>query len=181
MAFAFMLSLDGIADAIISGVFQDLAAAGISTSMLGEGYHPHITLGICNQIDREPLWPALSALAAQTQSLPILLSHIGIFQGPDGVVYYGVTVTQPLLDLHNTFHQVFAPYAREQWEYYLRGKWVPHCTVAFELTTEGVSQAVPICLRTQLPLQARLTSLVVAEILPDRAQTIFKHDLEGSA
>lgn len=177
MAFAAVLSLDGPTDAIISSVLQDLADAEISTSMLSPGYHPHITLGICNRIDDEQLWPALSALAVQTQPLPILLSHIGIFHGPDGVVFFGATVTQPLLDLHKAFHRVFAPFAHEQWQYYLSGQWVPHCTVAFDLTPEGISRAISICLRIRLPLQARLCSLKVAEILPDRAEIIYKHDL----
>ena len=178
MAYAVELYLDANIEGIMRGVWKSLAEAGISSSMLGEGFYPHITLGIANQLDSEGLWPALSTLAVRTCTFPILFSHIGVFANIESVVFFGATVTRPLLDLHEAFHQIFDPFAQDQWEYYRTGLWVPHCTVAFGLTPAGVAEAVSICMQTQLPLYAEVDGLGVAEINANQARTIFMHRLD---
>ncbi len=182
MAYAVELYLDAETEGILRGMWKAIAEAGISNSMLGEGFYPHITLGIANQLDSAGLWPALSSLAQETCTLELILSHIGIFPNPDGgVVFLGATVTRELHELHQTFHKIFDQYAQDTWTYYQIGKWVPHCTVAFGLTQAGIAQAIPICMQVRLPIQARVDGIGVAEVLPNQARTIFMHRLDHTS
>jgi hypothetical protein len=179
MAFAVELYLDEVTEGIIRGIWKTIAEAGISTSMMAEGFYPHITLGIANQLDSTGLWPALSNLARETCPINLTLSHIGVFPNAEGVVYLGATATRPLLEFHEAFHQIFNEYAQEPWAYYQVGNWVPHCTVSFGLTGSGVTQVVSLCLQVGLPLKVALAGIGVAEVLPNRARTIFMHRLDS--
>lgn len=179
MAYAVELYLDAETEGILRGVWKSIAGAGISTSMQGEGFYPHLTLGIANQLDSASLWPALSALANETCPIDLSLTHIGIFPNAEGgVVFFGATVTRELLDLHQVFHQIFDQYAQGTWPYYQIGSWVPHCTVSFGLTQSGVAQAISICLQVRLPIHARVEGIGVAEVMPNQARTIFMHRLD---
>jgi 2'-5' RNA ligase len=179
MPYAVELYLDANTEGIIRGIWRALADEGISESMLGEGFYPHITLGIANQMDSAGLWPELSAMARQTCPLPLTLSHFGVFPNVEGVVFLGATLTRPLLDVHDAFTGLFERYAQEPWGYYQPGNWVPHCTVAHDLTGNGVSQAISVCMRVRLPIQARVEGLGVTEILPGLARTIYMHRLDS--
>lgn len=179
MAFAVELYLDADTEGLVRGLWKGMAEAGISDSMLGEGFYPHITLGIANQLDSSGLWPALSTLARGACPLSLNFAHIGVFPNAEAVVYLGATVTRPLLEFHEAFQQIFSPFAQEPWAYYQTGSWVPHCTVSFGLTRAGVLQAVELCLRqVRLPLQAQVAGIGVAEVLPNRARTIFMHRMD---
>jgi len=182
MAYAVELYLDAETQGSLREVWKAIAEAGISSSMLGEGFYPHLTLGIANQLDSASLWPALSNLAQQTCSIEFILSHIGVFPNPDGgVVFFGATVTRELHELHQSFHNIFDQYAQDTWSYYQVGKWVPHCTVAFGLTQAGITQAVSVCMQVQLPVQVRVEGIGVAEVFPNQARTIFMHRLDHAS
>ncbi|MFM8322858.1 MAG: 2'-5' RNA ligase family protein [Chloroflexota bacterium] len=179
MPFAIELYLDARTEALLRGVWQALADAGVSRSMLGEGFSPHITLGIADQLDSARLWPDLQELARQTCPLPVALTHIGVFPNAEGVVFFGATPSRPLLELHERFNLIFDRYAVQPWEYYRVGAWVPHCTVAFGLSQEGVSRAVALCMQTRLPVPAEVDGIGVAEVVPGRsARTLFAHRLD---
>jgi 2'-5' RNA ligase len=178
MPYAVELYLDATTEQLVRGLWRTLAEAGVSQAMLAEGFYPHITLGIANQLDSAALWPELSAMARRTCPQPVTLSHFGVFPNPEAVLFLGATVTRSLLDMHEAFSQLFEAYAQEPWGYYRPGHWVPHCTLALYLDPAGISQALNICLPVGLPIEARVEGLGVTEINPHQARTIYMHRLD---
>ena len=115
------------------GIWQSLADAGISDFMLGLDYPPHMTLFLADEIDTLGMRSALRGLAAQTPPLPTRFPSVGIFPGPQAVMFLAPSTNRGLLDLHLRCWQVMQPYTRGIQEHYRPGVWVPHVTVGFGL------------------------------------------------
>ena len=71
MAYAVTLCLDDSAARGIADVWQRLADAGISDSMVTLGYRPHLTLAIADRADPAATVAVLKEFAERTPSLPV--------------------------------------------------------------------------------------------------------------
>jgi 2'-5' RNA ligase len=85
-------------------------------------------------------------------SLPGLwLYTLGTFPSDPAVgsvLFLGAVVDTELIAVHSAVHDVLAGRARHPWAHYLPGAWVPHCTLAPDLTPDQLGAAV----RTLHPL-----------------------------
>ena len=91
------------------------------------------------------------------------LVSLGTFSNRQGVVFLGVVATRELIELHERFDALFRSVARDPWEYYRPGRWVPHCTLTTALAPEQVAPALRVCAEVPLPIQARLESIAIVE------------------
>ena len=135
MPFVVELYFDPSTEAIVRDAWKAIDEAGISDSMPKGGYCPHISLGVCNHLETDLLIQELSTFAVSITSFQLSFPNIGIFSTSEGVVFLGVTVTEELLSVHAAFHKIFKKHAEDQREYYTVGSWVPHCTLAFGLSS----------------------------------------------
>jgi len=151
MPYAVELFFDAATEAALRRLWDALADADI-THYMRDRYRPHISLGGCRTLrDTAAFTAALESFATtQADALPVTLEHLGIFPGAEGVVFYGITVTTPLLVLHRRFHTLFTAHAVDWSPYYEPGRWVPHCTLAHGLAPAAIPDAV-ILLRDILP------------------------------
>ena len=163
MACAVTIYFDLETDAAICGVWQAIEDAGLPSAMLNMGYRPHITLSVCEQMDLDELKKNLPVLIASTPPIPVTFSQLGIFPGPDGVIFLGVTVNKMLANLHASYWRTADAYMGAASEYYRPDIWVPHVTLAYGLTPELVGQVVTVLLKTPLPAQGLATEFVVTD------------------
>lgn len=181
MAYVVELFCDAATEAALRRLWDALANAGLTTATQ-ERYRPHVSLGGCRDLrDAAALLRALETLATeQAGPLPVTLSHLGVFPGEEGVVFYGVTVTPPLLVLHRRFHAQFAPTALDWSPFYEPGRWVPHCTLAYGLEPDRLSEAVTV-LQTVVspPLSGLLTSIALVEIPSGEERGVFAFSNEN--
>lgn len=157
----------------IKKIQQEIAARKISDFAQKFSVGPHITLAIfaellCDKCERE-----LKTLTRQTQSLNLSMSHIGIFNNDDAVVFLAPSVLSKLLDFHLLLHEKLMGVGVNPWENYLPGNWVPHCTLAMDLKKNRVPEAVRISQNLSLPLQLSTKSLGVVEFEPMTAFFTF--------
>lgn len=164
MAFGVMLTLDPVTDMVVRGVWSALADAGVDRSMLDGGVPPHVTLTLGEHVNLAELQSAMAGFAATTQSFRITLSSLGTFPTAEGVLFFGVTVTQTLLEVHAEFSRIFSRFARQPNAYYRMGTWVPHCTLAMGLGPDGLLAATEIARRTQLPVFGNAVRLGLVEV-----------------
>lgn len=179
MPFVVELYFDTSTEERICDAWKAIDAAGISDSMPKGGYRPHVSLGVCDHLETNPLAQELSTFAASVAPFRLSFPNIGIFSTSEGVVFLGVTVTEQLLNVHARFHEIFRKYALEQREYYAIGKWTPHCTLAFGLSELEIREAVKICRQIVLPTSTEVKEIGVVEVSPTSCRTLYLCDLNS--
>ncbi len=179
MPFAVEMYMDADSEAKIRRTWESLAEAGIKSSMLEAGYRPHVSLGVCEELDVNGLARELSSFAESISPFALTLSSVGLFPSSEGVIFLGVTPTERLLEVNHDFHQFFGKYAKAQREHYQTGKWVPHCTLAFDLSDGMLAEAIEVCRRMPLPIHSRIEEIGVAEVSPSSARLLCLYNLKG--
>lgn len=138
---------------------------------------PHLTLAVIEELDAEALRPTLQAFCQSMPPLPLHLAAVGAFPTSEGVVYLAPVVTRPLLAAHASLCRVLTDAGYTPEPYYRPQNWVPHCTVAANLTRAQVSEAVDLCLQADVFHTDQLTQLMVARFPP--LQAIYSLPLRG--
>jgi hypothetical protein len=163
MNIAIELCLDEQADARIREIWERIERAGLPSRLLEFGHTPHVSLGVCADLDRPSFTARLAEFAAREPKLHATFASLGTFSNRQGVVFLGLINTRELLDMHARFDALFAVTARDPWEYYRPGRWVPHCTLTTALDPTQVAAALRVCAEVPLPIQATLESVAIVE------------------
>ena len=163
MPFAIELALDPAASAVVRCIWRELEAAGI-TYMARSGAHPHISFGIWEALDLPVAQAELAVVAREIEPLPVTLASVRRFT--TGAVFLAPELTSELTELHARFHRRFARFGTGAWEHYAPGLWVPHCTLAMDLTEDLMPMALEIARRVPLPLGGRLERIGIVAFRP---------------
>ncbi|MES2462625.1 MAG: 2'-5' RNA ligase family protein [Armatimonadota bacterium] len=178
MAFAVELFFDAATEAALRRLIDTTAGRDSSSS----SYRPHVSLGGSKRLrDAPSLIHALETLASeQAGAFPVTLAHLGLFPGDEGVIFYGVTVTTPLLLLQRRFHALFTPLAIDWSPFYQPGSWVPHCTLAYGLPQDRLSDVI-VKLQQQVPpsISGLLTSIALVHIPSGDERAVFAFEATG--
>ena len=165
MPYAVHLFFDENTETKINQIWKKLADTGIAPYLHQSANRPHITLAVYQQLDPAACQTLLRSIAAEQPPLPLSFQYIGIFPTP-GAVFAGPTVADTLLNLHRRTHETLQPISADPTPYYVPGQWVPHCTLAMELTPELLTPAVEISLELSLPLEGKITKIGCTEQPP---------------
>lgn len=154
MSYGVALTFDDAAAAVVHGIWQEVADASDNSAMLRAGAVPHVSLGGCDDPDESAFAPALAAFAKTLQPITLTFDSIGAFITTRAVLFLAPVVTTSLLKVHSGFHATLAGYAHAPIEYYLPGRWVPHCTIGIDLAPAELGAAVASMTRCKLPIRA---------------------------
>jgi len=163
MNFAVEMFFDAAADERVREVWERIAKAGLPSRLLENGSTPHVSLGVCAELDPRAFAEELREFAAGEPRISARLVSVATFANREGVVFFGVVATRDLLDLHARFDAMFDRAARGPWEYYRPGRWVPHCTLTTALDPAQVAAALRVCAETTLPMQVTLAEVAIVE------------------
>ena len=177
MPFVVELYFDPSAEERIRNAWKAVDEAGISDSMPKGGYRPHVSLGVCNHLETNSLARELTTFAAGIAPFRLSFPNIGVFSTSEGVVYLGATVTEQLLNVHTAFHEIFKKHAKKQREYYTVGRWVPHCTLAFGLSENQITEAVTVCRQIDLPVSTEVIGIGLVEVSTTGCRALYVCDL----
>jgi hypothetical protein len=158
-----ILYFDHETEAAIRGLWQAIDDAGLPSPMLDLNFPPHLTMMVCQEMDLDGLRAALPNYIATHPPMPISFSGIGIFTGPEPVVYLSVTANRALFDLHANFWRVASPFNRGESVYYRPGMWVPHVTLSQGRQDGKTVEVLQALLRARVPQYGLLRDLVIAE------------------
>jgi 2'-5' RNA ligase len=162
VAHAIEMFFDDQADTEVRRLWQVLAGAGLPSlaTRTHRRHRPHVSLAVCESLDSADLTRLRAVLADRH---PVLELHVlGVFPGPDGVLFLGVPATMNLLALHAEAHEALAGQPVTHWPYYLPGNWVPHCGLAQDLDSDGVAEAFRL-LHGYRPVTATVTSAGITD------------------
>jgi 2'-5' RNA ligase len=163
MPFAVEMFFEEDADDLVRGVWADLAQANVTSFMIDGDYRPHVTLGVFDQYSSPEFENELPTFAKGLPRLPLQFDYIGVFLQPKCVVFFGPVVTEQLLSVHRDFNSHFANLVTGASPLCPTGKWVPHCTLAFDIPRGAVPAAVEVCSRVKLRFTTEVTEIGLVE------------------
>ena len=166
MSYATVLHFDPATEDAVYAIWD--ALAGLAARSMGDsGIQPHVTLADSEHVDLHALEAATATFAASTLPFRLALSSVGLFSTDEGVLFFGVTVSRALLELHAEYSRIFGYHARQPNAYYRLGAWVPHVTLAMGLAEAQVSEALAIVRRVPLPIHGSVPELAIVRVPGD--------------
>lgn len=173
MAFSVILYLDPVTDAEVRSLWQLLSERQISSVMTDMGVRPHVSLAGFEHVEAEAFCQALKVFAHSARPVTVRFEAVGTFPTEKGVVYLAPVVTLELLQLHAKFNNLVTELGLVPDEYYVPGNWVPHCTLAINLTPDEVAAAVTLGCQSHVFHTAALTHIGLVEYMPIREICTF--------
>jgi len=163
MAYAITLGLDPESAAPVIAMWETLASRGLSEAALRPGYPPHLTLAVfADSADPPRLIAAARELAGKWRRCKVSFVSLGLFPGTPTTLFLAPVVTTTLIGQHRDLLSCLAD--QPVTPHYQVGRWVPHATLASDLTdpTAAVASLDP----PKLPIAAVLDRIEVVRFRP---------------
>jgi 2'-5' RNA ligase len=163
MAFAVTLLFDSEIAAAIAVRWELLAAAGVSRSMLDLGYRPHVTLVVHDGPIDVGATVALDRVFAQTDRMAVTLTGVTSFGSGSGVCYAALAPSPDLMRLQAKTVSAMGDACRP---HYQTGRWMPHCTLATDMSDLDMGRANALLDKDWRPLQGCFERAELVEFVP---------------
>ncbi|MTI61926.1 MAG: 2'-5' RNA ligase family protein [Firmicutes bacterium] len=82
-------------------------------------------------------------------------------------------ITMDLLKFHRKFHNYFTDFIDEQVEYYLPNAWIPHCTIALNISQAKVIKTIEEILSKYEPIEVKIKSISFVKYHPAEILSSF--------
>jgi 2'-5' RNA ligase len=161
MPVAVQLFLDTKQSALIRHIWQSLADIGVS-HMIDCQSVPHVTLAIWDEVDTEAYSDIAPEYAAFWTDYKFSFSHIGVFPSTH-TIFGAPAVNRELVDKHALLFRTIEGTRSELTDYYVPGRWNPHCTLATEFDDDRWDSVFDICRREWQPFVAGVEALALVE------------------
>lgn len=160
MAQALEFFFDSEAEAAVRGLWRRLADTDVpSLATRTHGRHrPHVTFALAGNI------PAAARAALRGDLTLLSIPHLWLstLSAADGELMLTAVVDTELLAVHSAVHDVLAKRVKQPAAYYLPGSWMPHCTLAQDLTTDQMTTGFA-ALYPVRSVRARITEIAVVD------------------
>lgn len=134
-------------------------------------YPPHVSHHAAASYNLAGLAAALGAFARGRHSFQVRASGLGIFTGPEPVLYLPVIRTAELSALHVALWDAIEPCATDPSPYCSPEQWMPHITLAMhDIDAAVLGQAVALLGARPLTWDITVDNLAYIEDLGDTAQ-----------
>lgn len=100
--------------------------------------YPHLTALTAETPDMEELKEYLEQTCLETRKITVRTTGLGIFPGPNPVIFIPVLRTPALNDLHGRLHRDISEMSTEMGVYYNPNLWLPHISLALGDTTQEI-------------------------------------------
>ena len=125
-------------------------------SMLALNYPPHITFAIYDDIDQDALHAAARSAFAGVGPVHIVFDRIAHFDGSPLVLWATPQDRMALHELHRAIHDCLSLDGCR--EYYMLGRWVPHCTLAMAIPDDKRTAAMAFAAQGIKPFEVTFDS-----------------------
>jgi len=163
MAYAVTLRLDVDAAARVRALWDTLSAAGFANHAARLGYEPHLTLALLDDVADAPrLGQIVSDTSADWPAMRISLSAVAAFPAGPATLWLAPTTTAALLDRHAALCAAL-PAAHPN---YRPGAWIPHVTLADDVTAGTVGAGIDLVAERFHPFTAILDRVELLRFPP---------------
>lgn len=144
----------------IQDIWDQLERTGIPSmkSYIHHNHVPHITMLIGDQLSSEDTSIVQSIAQSEHQ---IVFGSLGLF--PQSLVLYLAAAPSPdLIQTHTCLSASLRRRGVSIWPNYAPGNWIPHCTLALEISAAQVSEAIAIS-APLLPARAGIETYAITD------------------
>lgn len=161
--FAIISKLDPDSSKIVSNLWRKLRdSCGLSG--IYKTPTPHFTWFAAEELDIDKISSELSQMAEDAEPFMIHTFGLGIFSGPDPILYLPMVKSIKLINLHRQMWHKFERFSEEPNLYYSPKLWVPHITIAFnDFTRENLSCAIKAVAFEPIELFVTVDNLNIAK------------------
>jgi hypothetical protein len=107
--------------------------------------YPHISYQVARIYDVESLEPVLRRFAASKTSFKVRAGGLGVFTGPQPVLYIPVVRSLELTQFHEAFWQEIFSTGSGILDYYHPSHWMPHITIGIgDMHKDNLSRIVRV-------------------------------------
>ncbi len=173
MPVAVQLFLDTERSAPIRHIWQSLADIGV-TYMVDVGATPHVTLAIWDEVEPAAFSEIAPGYAGSWSEFEFSFTHVGAFAS-GSTVFAAPIVGRELIDRHEVLHDMSLGAPAALSEYYVPGRWNPHCTLAMEFADAQWESVFELCRREWTPLVAGIESVALIEFGKGPVTVLSEH------
>ncbi len=128
---------------LVEDLWAELAKK-FAVSEFDRASYPHITYQVAGRYNVKSIETVLRRFAASKASFQVKVGGLGIFTGPNPVLYLRVVRSPELTQFHEALWQEISRTGSDFWDYYHPANWVPHITIGMrEMNKDNLSQIVP--------------------------------------
>ncbi len=115
----------------------------------------------------------LQEFTSSIKPIDILFTNVGYFgTGGRYTLFFAPTITRELLALHERHHGLVVPFCSTVSPYYAPRHWVPHCTLALNLSKEALARAVLLIDGGTLPITGKLEAVGLVRVARPRVEAL---------
>jgi 2'-5' RNA ligase len=157
------LSFDDRTDAAIRGFWRRLKDGGLPSVLLDRSATPHITLAACDDVRLDALLDSLTIRLRSAAEVDVTFSSLATFCNENGVLFLSAVVNREMLEIHERVIPSFADNVAPLNRFHELGRWVPHCTLATNLTKGQIAEGLSLFDDISLPMKAKGTEVRLLE------------------
>src|SRR5688572_15202755 len=177
MPYVVQLDLDRDTDEALQSLARRLEeVAGLETVRRIGDVH-HISLGVYDDLPVDAVRAKLTDFVRGASAIRIRLASIGIFPGAESTLFLAPVYNAALFDLHRRFYDELSASGVLGWEYYRPGAWVPHVTLALNITPAALAQAAAIVAAGWSAVSTTLDHLRFIRLRPVETLALYPLDL----
>lgn len=156
----------------IQRIINRLEEEGIKSITTEYNVPPHLTLIVYNTLDMNDTKDKLNLVGDKYRAFDLTLSvlGVGLLERKDFLkeppLFFLPEVTTELLAIHRYVCELFEPFRKEAIKSYLPQNWLPHCTVAFNVPTKKIPDAMNTTLNSIQSLTIRIDKIVLIAFFP---------------
>jgi 2'-5' RNA ligase len=166
MPFAININTSGGAGASIRGYWAKLGSLEPVPSMVALDYPPHVTLAIYDIISTGELRETLRAAFGGCPPIRLRFDRLAYFEQPQLVFSAAPEPSESLLHVHAAIHTLIDPSLCR--EHYRPGAWVPHCTLATNVSANNRHEARALADKKIEPFDVIFDKADCVEFMPVR-------------
>jgi len=115
----------------LDSIFREL-----DSPITRKGDRPHLSLTVYDASSEDGIADLLEEIAEKFTTFSIQFSAVGLFPGPENVVFLAPIVTRSLLDIHTALHQGLDRLSITSRPHYRPQAWVPHVGVSMGIAAD---------------------------------------------
>ena len=129
MKYAVELYFDQETERKLLSLSRRVAEEGLSTRFLDWKTRPHLTLACFNDVDESECARRLARFAEAHAPLPAYIGSVGMFNDTR-TIFASPIMNEAMYQFQRELHDALRDFDTTGWEWYLPGRWAPHCALA---------------------------------------------------
>ena len=127
---------------------------------------PHVTLAVYDSVSDRQLSESLRSVFHVHPPIQLRFSKLAFFETPELVFRAAPDRSENLLHVHSAIHERIDP--RLCRSHYRPGLWVPHCTLATDVSADNKEEAIALAAETIEPFEVLFDTAECVEFYPIR-------------